>query len=1584
MRRTPPNILITNPSMLEYLLLRPSDAALFIGAQVKFLVIDEAHTYRGAYAIELAHLLRRLKARLGLGAGAVRSFVLSATLEPNADAIASFASSLTGDTVDRDAVFFGQLESLPPPGENFVPLNTYQSFTRDMLDAVAAEPLRVLDYPALAAFGEDRLNRAAEAVSGPRALWELLHDDGHVTALRRELLQGPKDVDELARRIFGPADIDIDEVLGRLVDAASLAREWQDASPLLPARFHAFLRGLDGLSVCFNPEHTQTGEGAYRVGQWYTHERASCDCGERLWDLLICQECASWYIREPDDLRRHEDDEHVLESARLIVNDISEAEDDEDLVADEICLVCLQHGQSCACSKPAKRNTIVSNRRTCLVCGGRRVSRVMTGAMAPTQILAEELTLRQPVDSGKKLLVFSDSRTQAAEFAAQLSRAHRQHIDRSVIFHALRDRSHADAVGFGYGAESIREGLVRSGALLLSVDAIIEARGILFAEFTASYASRRRLASLGLLATSILLNSEPPAELITLAGSIEDAKAITQALLEIVQYDSAVTIPRDMRVPEDDQLARRGAVSYGLESGEKRFLPRAITSASRKGHRIYNYAVRLVGEDRAERLLRSVWQYALEAGALIGNAGSDQKQLDQGRIGIFAPQVLYRCTSCRRLTIWALSDGRGCQTKNCFGILALDSDPIDMSDHFTANVVTKPEFLVIEEHTAQLSNERGRDVGERFRSGAIQVLSCSTTFELGVDIGTLQSVFMRNVPPTVANYRQRAGRAGRSRRAPAYLLTYCTSSPHDRTFFQDPQSIIRGDVPIPKFNIANPDLGARHANSFFFSSLWRESSSEFGEPLQSVESFFSPKVEQYLPTWTASARKKLKSEYGLYRRDLGLDVSFDESIDRFTTLIRQETKYVGLRVASLTETLAGLQGPARRHAERELERLRIRPIIDHLTARAFLPSYAFPIYTVELRTTDTNVSLQRELRVALNEYAPGNQVVANKTLFESVAVALQAPREAGQKTPFLTAFACNACETVYDVRREECTCGQEDSIEAIPYVIPDGFLTEMTRTASIAVARAKRESTSMKQYVFAPSAPSAGTLSFGPVLIRTFEQSEFMFVNRGKHGKPFLICEQCGRSCKKSGDHKSPYGKKCSGTTRMTALAHRVRGEAMAIGFKSTEDFLLPDDPLFYEALMYALLEGISRALAIERRDLGGQVRHATSEGIGRWEILIVDNVPGGAGYISTIFSEDGISRALIEAEKVVSCECEAVTTCYSCLSNNWNQRLHGKMKRGDVLDFIIALRMRLSGRPVLLGISTADWLRRQLTVAKRLIIAAPNIGDGLARQILEIASQSTAEVCIILPSAFRRENAMRVGAWRSVWPARIDVRQSDRVLHVTLAAQLDNNAWTIIQKTGVELLDADTALDGAEVNGGIKATPGGLVEESAPFKNDARDSAEVIRLSKGQRTSEAELFGVLFTDGFVERLEIEDKYLYEKRHFERLIAWIDLLRNIDCNVQITTARPRNQLEQTLQDELFKNLGKRFAGRQKIRADRKSREKDVHHDRRVSIVRQHERIDVVLPYGLDFLDNTGIVAEDTNAFVIRTSTAAHSDSRGLR
>ena len=155
------------------------------------------------------------------------------------------------------------------------------------------------------------------------------------------------------------------------------------------------------------------------------------------------------------------------------------------------------------------------------------------------------------------------------------------------------------------------------------------------------------------------------------------------------------------------------------------------------------------------------------------------------------------------------------------------------------NSPRQPMALIAAEHTAQLNAPQNDDVFSKAEenellfqdiqlgrggtaSTAIDVLSSTTTMEVGIDIGTLSGVALRNMPPSRANYQQRSGRAGRRGNAVATVVAFGSADSHDEHYFSEPDGMIRGDVVYPKLALDNPDIARRHIRAFLLQNYHQD------------------------------------------------------------------------------------------------------------------------------------------------------------------------------------------------------------------------------------------------------------------------------------------------------------------------------------------------------------------------------------------------------------------------------------------------------------------------------------------------------------------------------------------------------------------------------------------------------------------------------------------------------------------------------------------------------------------------------------------------------------------------------------------
>ena len=304
----PPDVLITNYSMLEYMLMRPLERPVFdmtrawleANPQEKFLlVVDEAHLYRGAAGAEVALLLRRLRARLGITADRLQVICTSASFATPASA-RQFAADLSGKDVEDFRSVEGLLADRSPAAPGTV----------QDAEALAAVPLQEFydaetepaRLSAVRGILEHRGITPAPGDAAGALLYAALSGYAPMGLLVNQTMRRAMPVSELGRSIFPDAHGPLaDRAASALVALGSAARRSPEDASLLPCRVHAFFRGLPGLWACLDPDcpeaDTQSPGQSGPTGRLYAQPLAACACGARVFEFYTCRNCGSAYAR---------------------------------------------------------------------------------------------------------------------------------------------------------------------------------------------------------------------------------------------------------------------------------------------------------------------------------------------------------------------------------------------------------------------------------------------------------------------------------------------------------------------------------------------------------------------------------------------------------------------------------------------------------------------------------------------------------------------------------------------------------------------------------------------------------------------------------------------------------------------------------------------------------------------------------------------------------------------------------------------------------------------------------------------------------------------------------------------------------------------------------------------------------------------------------------------------------------------------------------------------------------------------------------------------------------------------------------
>jgi len=1434
MRAAPPHILLTNYAMLEYLLLRPQDTELFdgpTGNHWRFLVADEAHVYDGATGIEVGMLLRRLRDRVLRGGRGLRCIATSATLGDEAEfpAAAAFAEELFGEPFTATDVIAAARQSADALGETWgeAPPALYSA-----LAAAVAEGEEPIAQKAVAAAAERHgappavVVAARRALDAPAALYAVLRGDTRLRRLQAQLAAGPQLLLEVAEPLFPdlPAD-EAREAAVQLVDLAVRARPSEDDLPLLPARYHVFARALEGAFACLRANAHPDGEPRLFLGR-----RETCpDCGAAVFELATCARCGVVYVVGEEEAVEMGDEQVVrlrplagdtavgagrrayfmLEQDVTADNedDLAEAEaeaqaapatpEDKEWPAWSLCLRCgtgVEGHRPPPCGhdewQKVRRATFRDDAPEKMVCGKCRtrsqgiVYRLLTGRDAPVSVLATQLYAQLPPappdeeastrpGRGRKLLIFADSRQDAAFMAPYLERTGNNILYRRLILEMMLEDPDARQGDLRIDslARILQQRAVAAGALDEDYDSYQrrgEALKWLTRELT-DPAQTQGLEGLGLLRFRFARPGgvAAPAPLMAPPWNLSEDEAwdLLEQLLDTVRRRGGVRFP-DGVAADDDFFAPRNRAyyltrrrsegkqpwrGYVVQGWSPTRLGAANTRTDLLEKTLRRTAPHLeptARRDAATSALDGLWTYlhskpwerVWHSETKPGDGALYQIKADRwtwAAVGV--ADTVWRCDRCRHIAPRSL---RGlCPVYGCEGEL----EEVPAAELRGANQHYRylyrhlpPAYMTVEEHTAQWKPEEAAEIQNRFIDGEVNILSCSTTFELGVDVGTLGAVMMRNVPPTTANYVQRAGRAGRRSHTAAFVLTFAQRRSHDLAYYKDPAKMAGGRVRPPVIAIRNPDIVRRHMASVLIAAFLRrcvEDLGRFGERSElKVGAFFLPDdgrpsgpelLKEYVamrPDDVRAALRRIVPES--LHEELGVDnwrwleelTNADDTgiLDTAAAMIRDDIELFHRLAEEASKTLDARDLARAQHYLRVENTIRDRDLINEFGRRGVLPKYGFPVDVVAMATEHiqlkaaNRVELQRDLRMAISEFAPGSQIVAAKTVWTGGGLQKQPRREL---VP-VSYGVCKQCGRFNHKTGEAETplcvgCGRPLATERGQgglFVRPEfGFVARrMEISPTPGETRPPRSYTSRVYFDnwHPPASPDdkdhwpeyrpvAGLSDArARVAARYSHYGELIVLNHGPNGRGFEICQSCGfgrpaggapsgsgksKAKSKSDAHQNPRtGRDCSGFLKHLHLGHDFMTDVLEIqvsgpGIEPDRD---ETGKSTWWSVLYALIEGTSDALAIRRNDLNGTLYHHT------WgeapTLVLYDDVPGGAGHVRRV--AEALPAVFAAAlRRVEECSCGEETACHECLWNYYNQPYHPRLSRGAAMGLLRA-----------------------------------------------------------------------------------------------------------------------------------------------------------------------------------------------------------------------------------------------------------------------------------------------------------------------
>ncbi|GIW45686.1 MAG: DEAD/DEAH box helicase [Candidatus Binatia bacterium] len=1427
-RANPPDILLTNYKQLDFLLVRHDDRHLFTPA-LRYLVLDEIHSYRGALATEIACLIRRLKTQARLRAGDLVAIGTSATVaskEGGVEALARFASHLFGETLFAGDVVGETYTRRVEAGEEYIP------------------PLPEIDDTTLATLDptDDRqVVTLAETLSG-----RMCPTDGPIAERVSAVLQGNRIVRELEAFFAEPHTVDdavehlrrtfpdrMDANPGRVrleVEGYLLAGSVGDEEhpPRLRPKLHTFFHGIYDVALCLDPD----------CRTLVPHGGSECPrCGSVARPAALCRTCGQDFVKvrfepEDDDLPVGTGDFFSDERTGFLTHEIRElpeapgttdeedTEEGPDRVEAEtewrarrreaaearlrrvgVCPGCgrlvSDPGSLCpSCNRTTVHMLLHRGKlSTCPACGdtyprGDIVTPLRTGTASTVSVLATH-HLDHLWGEDRKLLVFTDNRQDAAHQAGYTADKHRAFALRHVIAHELREAAenglYLTELPHRVFDRFQKMGLIPSRPSRPERERWLDALTYQLAnEFTRYSRQRASLENLGLVAVEYegLEELAKAERFLTTANRVglqpDTALDLVRAVLDVMRKNRAVAYDgrpeTGTKMPFfteyiDPKRQRRyrelESEPYSVRFPDRDRAPRAFAldrpDHIRKSGRLFGFvqenpratqltaphklAARLTGNrELAEAFLRGVVpllkEYELLVPVRFPIPRGEQVprlealQVDPRRIWLRFADEGYRCNACQAWRAYSLPI---CPTPKCQSGRLVPAQ-LDWENYYVRLYLERPPGrLAIAEHSAQIGGEERARRETDFKEGRLDALVCTPTLELGVDIGPLLTVVLRNAPPTPANYAQRVGRAGRRLRI-GFVSTFCAGGAHDRFAFERPDWFVSGRFDPPRLRLDNPKIVSRHLRAYLLSCLEARLPFLLGELLDDIQR----------PTaWRRTLLDELFAEIRTRRDELASELLKVMERDReegrvnrygvedVTVLVDGfEQELLGVlerwwqRVAQLDREFREFstigsprqdekKAAARKRAYFEITQDRERAYtLNYLSTQQLLPAYQFPVETFSLDpgVPDTP-TIYRAAAVAIEEFAPGNFVYANGHKLRSIRVlypggpgrlAAGAARSDAEATGRLQAFHfCRACDEAVESGRNSCPrCGE--ALEgAFDVVFVDAFEAEENLRITSEEESRQRQIYDRRESLLAETAVACRLYPYPLHPVELLSLAEILVTNWGPmqskvgEGRRFWLCPDCGRHLPYDPfdeNHKrqitswNEYHKRfCRGAPVPLILAHRFQTDCLILNIPSREDArsvgrrtLSPTVATLAEALR----AGAGRLLELEADELGVFVRRPPS-GSGAEQVVFYETVPGGAGYLEEM--AERLPEVAREAQEGLYGH-ECAKACYRCLKHYRNQSWHPVFDKNLVRDILLAMAGmdRVAPEPARYGVGSA------------------------------------------------------------------------------------------------------------------------------------------------------------------------------------------------------------------------------------------------------------------------------------------------------
>lgn len=1381
-----PDIMITNYSMLEYMLIRPIERTIWNKTRdwirsdpennKLLVVLDEAHMYRGAPGGEIALLLRRLISKLRVSRDSIQFILTSASMPENQDdELRQFVVDLSGAKTENVSIIKGVPEKIEEG--QCCTLRDAQIFSNIEVTHLHDDDHQLSEVRGLAVI----MGWSFDESSYRSQLFDNLLKLPYMRILIKECRSRACTIDELVETIFPNIDNEIrTRAIEALIILGAIAKK--DDVYLLPMRSHIFMRGIRSVYTCINPNCSKavSGDGLQIGSILINDKRLRCQhCGSLTFEIMVDRRCNGIFIRGykssviDNDILWNYVDPLIADSFEevdmyLLKRDMKPSEVRAALnkCGGELGYIIARTGQFLQTLSTQDNiqgiRVLKANFTSCPSCGKPSLNlRTLTtrGNEPFSNVIFDQLR-RQPAktdtedlpNGGRKVLLFSDSRQRAAKLARDMTLAADGDTGRKVILKAAQllaewsgetgDEITLDQIyglfirivynhklSFFYGSdkELFQDDLQKYERRCSSnpnIKRIIQRfngtrpelyQQQLLRQLTDSFQSLHdmALAYLG-------ISDKHDEDILEL---IEDTGVEERILRNIIIAWIANSIIHDKAIGTDiKDDVRRNLTQYadrrrlfGMDNIKlTRNLKKILTDNGHTNEQI-DTIEKWIEDTLTDANIDHNNNKYIKQDSLVLHVTPDEEWVRcKHCCSVFKFGLYDRCIFCGNPSIEQIDEGH-------MNRLGFWRDPVieilNMKEDYRLYSTD------IEEHTAQLTyvdkNEKALATTEEYEmlfqdfiddkgKRPVDILSCTTTMEVGIDIGSLTAIGMRNVPPSRNNYQQRAGRAGRKSSSVSTVITYTEDGPHDAWYYANPNEIVRGIPRTPWVDIKNEKLIKRHLNMIVLSKYF-----ENFAPEQSVDSIYAYNFFANEECPSASHFVQwVNSHFRFDENDLTTLIPDGYFIEDYFTQLSEKIRVLGESICKNPYVLISPQ-----NVENEIERNHLPSLLDILYREAILPTYSFPRdvvnYWIEDKQGRIDETPQRAIDIALSEYAPGRLIVVNKKSYISGGIYNHfSKRNKDQNNkpaaaePWLslgeykdTYCYCQRCKWMSKESPDNGLCPLCNMVLVSNDLIkPWGFTSKEGKSIPETLDQQIYSSTSIPIYSTTPDTNKMIAINGASNLkVESRKDQRLMVVNRGPKNQGFRICKLCGASEPSDVDiegqgHIRPYklfaadNQKCYGTfIENASIGYEFLTDMMVLEIPLNKSLLNADicidKDLWLNPAVSTFTEALAKAagifLDVDFEDIQSGYRFRDSDSVLYADVFLYDKLVSGAGY-STMAYNFILEIVKKTRELLNGCNCD--DSCPNCLQHFHNQQIQSSLNRKlglELIDWVLNNKIR-------------------------------------------------------------------------------------------------------------------------------------------------------------------------------------------------------------------------------------------------------------------------------------------------------------------